>query len=342
MSTSQQTALVTGASGFLGTHLVRKLVAEGWHVRALLRPSSSDRFLRGFDYEPVYGDVTDAASLLRAIPEHADAVFHVAASTNLWRPRNDEQFQVNVVGARNLVEAALARRVRRLVHTSSTAAFGPEDGDVLRECQESRGERHWVNYFRTKRLAELEVHSGIERGLDAVILNPGNVLGPFDTHNWSRLLRLVRRGTLPAMLPGAAPWAHVRSVTNMQLAAFERGRTGHHYLLGEVSASYAELGQELIRVSGAGKLPIAAPRQLLRALARFNELVSLLSGRAPDLTPESVHLASLRYSCDTSKARSELGYRETTLRQMVEDTFAWMVTEEPAALPRYQDLPGSA
>jgi nucleoside-diphosphate-sugar epimerase len=321
-----RTAFVTGATGFVGINLVRELRARGWRVRALRRANADVSPLDGVDVEWVEGDVTDRPSVFQAMPHAPDAVFHVAASTSMWRLRDDEQYAVNVLGTDNVVDAALWRRARRFIHTSSVAAFGPRDGDVLREDQPSRAADHWVNYFRTKWLAERQVESAVRAGLDAVILNPGNILGPYELHNWSRFLGLVARGRLLRMLPGAAPWSHVRSVVDMHLAAFERGRSGHRYLLGSVTASYAEVAAELHRLVGGKRPPGPAPRWLFAFTSRVAELLSHVTRRSPQITPAAAHLTSLRYACDCAKAQAELGYRETSLREMVADTHAWMVS----------------
>lgn len=328
-----RTAFVTGATGFVGINLVRELCARGWQVRALRRAEADVSPLAGVDIEWVDGDVRDRAAVFRAMPAAPDAVFHVAASTNMWRLRDEEQYAVNVVGTGNVVDAALWRQARRFVHTSSVAAFGPRDGDVLREDQPSRAADHWVSYFRTKWLAERQVEDGVRRGLDAVILNPGNILGPYELRNWSRFLRLVASGGLLGMLPGAAPWSHVRSIVDMHLAAFERGRTGHRYLLGAVTASYAEVAAELHRLVGGKRPPRAAPPWLLALTSRVAELLSFVTRRSPQITPASAHLTSIRYACDCAKAVAELGYQEATLGEMVRDTHAWMAAGCPKLPP---------
>ena len=321
------TAFVTGATGFVGLNLVDRLVRDGWDVTALHRASSDLTYLQRFAPGLAVGDVVDADSVLAAMPKGVDAVFHLAASTNLWAVNNSEQTRINVAGTRNVVRAALERGAKRFVHTSSIAAYAPEAGTVLREDTPSRAADHRANYFRTKWLAEQEVRAGIEKGLDAVILNPGNILGPYELHNWSKLFALVKTGKLPGVFPGAPVWCHVKSVVDAQVAAAERGRKGENYLLGSVHASYLELTKIIVELTG-GKTPSkAAPAALLRAMARVSYWVSLITRKEPDMTPEVVDLGVLDFACDCSKAENELGYREVSLEKMAQDTYEWLVSE---------------
>src|SRR5205823_14836825 len=136
------------------------------------------------------GDITDAASLRAAMAEDIDVVFHVAGNTNLWSRRNAQQTRENVEGTRNVVEAALARRAKKLVLTSSIAAHGEQSGE-LTEATKSTAARSWINYQRSKWLAEEEARKGIRAGLPAVILNPGAIIGRYDTGGWARLFFLL-------------------------------------------------------------------------------------------------------------------------------------------------------
>lgn len=321
------TAFVTGATGFVGLNLVDRLVRDGWDVTALHRASSDLTYLQRFAPGLAVGDVVEADSVLAAMPKDVDAVFHVAASTSFWAVNNSEQTRINVAGTRNVVRAALERGAKRFVHTSSVAAYAPESGTVLREDTPSRAADHGINYSRTKWLAEQEVRAGIEKGLDAVILNPANILGPYELHNWSTLFVLVKTGKLPGVFPGAAGWCHVKSVVDAHVTAAERGSTGENYLLGSVHASYLELTKIIVELTG-GKAPSkAAPEALLRAFARLTYWVSLITRKEPDVTPELVDVGVIDFACDCSKAENELGYQEVPLQEMARDTYDWMVSE---------------
>lgn len=321
---SPLTAFVTGGTGFIGLNLVEQLIAEGWRVVALHRPRSDPQPLRKLGADLAEGDILDRASLERALPEETDAVFHVAGNTSLWAPANARQTRENVDGTRNMAGVALARGVRRMIHTSTVNVYGFQDGRVT-EDSPRLGRNSWINYFRSKALAEDEVRSAIEHGLDAVILNPAAVVGPYDAGNWSRLFTLIHERRLPGVPSGAASFAHSREVVRAHVAAFEKGRRGENYLLGGADATYLEVA----RVVGAltdRKVPRrAAPDLLLRVVGRVNHLRSLVTRREPDLSPESVALVTKRVLCSSEKAERELGFRPVSLRTMLEDCHRWMV-----------------
>jgi nucleoside-diphosphate-sugar epimerase len=319
-------AFVTGGTGFVGLNLIQQLRSRHWDVTACHRQSSNLELIRRFGPRLVVADVVDPRALLAAMPERPDAVFHLAASVNFWTPKNDEQTRVNVEGTRNVVEAALERKAQRFIHMSSLAAWGPSDGDVIDETSPSRAPGHPVNYFRTKWLSEQEVQRGIERGLKAVIINPANILGPYDPNTWSRAFTLVKQGKLPFAPPGSAPWCHVQEVARALLEAVERGGIGERYLLAGTQASYRELFQIVCELLGQ-KPPRVAPRWLLVALAALRDRTSRITGREPEITPDMARVLSSSFEVRSSKAERELGFRSVPFRQMVEDTFEWMRAE---------------
>ena len=319
-------AFVTGATGFVGLNLVEELVAQGWRVIALHRAGSEMKYLQRMDAERVIGDIAYADSVRRAMPQGVDAVFHVAGDTNLWSRRNAAQDRINIDGTRNVVDAALERRARRFVHTSSISAYGLQRGR-LDERTPQLGKYSTVNYNRSKHLAEEAVRAGVARGLDAVILNPGAILGRYDTRNYARLVSLVAAGRLPGVPPGALPFCHVREVAKAHVAAFEYGRKGENYLLGGTDASFVELVREIGAALGKPVPARPTPAWVLRLLGALGALRGALSGTEPTLTPDTVRQATRELTCDCSKAVRELGYRTVPLREMVGDCVTWMTAE---------------
>lgn len=321
-----RTAFVTGATGFVGLNLVEALLAQGWQVLALHRAGSELKHLQRMNAQRVLGDVTDAESVRRALPEAVDAVFHVAGDVSLWSRRNAAQDRINIEGTRNVVAAALARRARRFLHTSSISAYGLQRGR-LDERTPQLGKYSTVNYNRSKHLAEEEVRTGMARGLDAVILNPGAILGPYDTRGYARLVKMIAAGTLPGVPPGALPFCDVREVAKAHVAAFERGRGGENYLLAGTDASFLELIREIGAALGKPVPSRATPAWVLRLLGAFGALRGALTGTEPRLTPEMARQAARELTCDCSKAERELGYRAVPLREMVAGCVAWMSAE---------------
>jgi nucleoside-diphosphate-sugar epimerase len=225
-----------------------------------------------------------------------------------------------------VVRAAIARRARKLVHTSSVGAYGHHHERVV-ETTPSNAATSWINYIRTKRAAELEVLKGVAEGLDAVIINPPHIVGPHDRRNWSRLFRLVRDGKLPGVPPGAGSWCHVREVARAHIAAAGRGRTGEQYLLGGVDATFLETLQAIGRLVGKPVPKKPLPAFVLKSVALVNEVVSHVTRKEPDITPEGAALVCERILTDCGKAVRELGYKPVPLETMLADCWEWMQGE---------------
>ena len=326
MAAVPRTAFVTGATGFVGLNLVEELLAQGWRVIALHRKDSDLKYLRRLPAVRAVGDVTDAASVRRAMPQDVDAVFHVAGDTGLWSQRDAEQERINVGGTRNVVGAALERRARRFVHTSSISAYGLHRIRID-EGAEQRGASSRVGYERSKFRAEEAVRAGIERGLDAVILNPAGIVGRYDTRGYARFVTLVASGRLPGVPPGSRSLCCARDVARAHIAAAERGRKGENYLLGGTDASYLDLVREIGAALGRRVPSRPTPAWALRALGAFGALQSALTGKRPTLTPEVVRMVTADVTCDCTKAMAELGYRAVPLGEMVRECVDWLAAE---------------
>jgi nucleoside-diphosphate-sugar epimerase len=321
-----KTAFVSGGAGFLGLNLVEKLVAARWSVVVFDRAVGGAAALGEPAVRCVEGDVTDVASCRSAIPEGVDALFHLAADTSHWRRGDARQTRVNVDGTRSIVSAAIERRVRRFVHTSSIAAYGFQPGRISEETRSTALDAS-INYFRSKRLGEIEVERGIERGLDAVILNPANIVGAYDRGGWSRFFELIERGRLPGVPPGRASFCHAREVAAAHVSAWERGRCGHHYLLGGADASFLELVQTIGELMGSPTPSRTTPAWLSKLAGHLSLWGSSLTGREPDLTPEKATLLSNELVCSSHKAEQELGYRPVPLETMLADCHHWLLEQ---------------
>jgi dihydroflavonol-4-reductase len=322
-ATGPRRAFVTGGTGFIGLNLIEQLAAAGWRITALHRRTSDLSMIRRFAVDLVEGDLTDPASLCDAIPKSVDAVFHVAADTSVWARHNERQTRINVDGTRNLVAAALTAGAQRFVHTSTWNVYGLEQGEIS-EASRQEGGRSWINYNRTKFLAEEEVRAGIAHGLDAVILNPTHVLGRYDRRGWARLIIAAHERWLPGVPPGAGTFCHAEAVARAQIAAAERGRIGQNYLLGGVDASFVELFRVINQVTGA-KVPLRPlPPLLLQAAARIDTALAVLTGREPEATREGVAIVCARARVVSNLAERELGYGPSTLPAMVQDSWQWL------------------
>ncbi|HEY6619543.1 MAG TPA: NAD-dependent epimerase/dehydratase family protein [Steroidobacteraceae bacterium] len=321
-----RTAFVTGGTGFVGLNLVKELMIRGWDVTALHRPSSDLKLLKRFRPKLAVGELSDPAALLAAIPQGTDTVFHVAGNTNMWRGGNAQQTRDNVDGTRNIVEAALARRVRRLVVTSSISAYGPVDGEITEETP-SRAATSRVNYQRTKWQAQELARAAIPKGLEVVIMQPGAIMGAYDIGTWSRLFVMVRDDKLPGVPPCLLTFTHVREVVAAHIAAAHKGQNGGAYLLGGENRSMMELVKEIAALVGKPAPGKETSMALLRGMAVLGDFASRFTGKEPPITPEMASLMSRRVSTASAKAHRELGYKVTPLKGMVKDCYDWMAAE---------------
>lgn len=323
-----KTAFVTGGAGFLGLNLLEILMESNWRITVFDLAPLPGAFA-GYQYlTQVPGDITNSASCEDAMPNETDAVFHLAGDTNHWQLANQRQTEINVIGTCNLVNASLAKRAGRFIYTSSISAFGFQPGGrQITEDTESTAEGYWINYFHTKRLAELEVRKGIENGLDAVILNPANIIGPYDFSGFSRFFPMIKNNKLAGVPPGSATFCDVREVAKAHLSAFERGRKSHSYLLGGADATWLEFVNEIGRLLGKKTPAKATPAFVLKLLGRISFWVSMLTRRDPDVTPEKALLVSSDLICSSAKAIGELNYQPVALSKMLQDCYQWLMKE---------------
>jgi nucleoside-diphosphate-sugar epimerase len=321
-----KTAFVTGGTGFVGMNLVNELLRQGWSVTCLHRPDSNLKYLGQLPVERRVGDLHDAGSLLAAIPEGVATVFHVAGDTSAWSRFDAAQSATNVAGTRNVVEAALARRARRLVLTSTASAYGRQTRP-LSESSPSTAEHSWINYERSKWLSEQEVRRAGAQGLDYVIVQPCAVFGPYDRSVWGNVFKVIRDGKMPALPPGALPINHSGEVARAHVAAAERGRAGENYILNGDREPLARIFREMARVQGIELRAKVLPKLVFKAMGHIAGRVAALTGKAPDMTPEMADLLCRDTAVVTDKAERELGYRRVPLEQCIADSYAWLKAE---------------
>lgn len=319
---------ITGGNGFIGSQLAAALSERGHLVRVLVRPSCDLTNLRSLTVEHCPGDVRDLDSLLRAF-DSCELVFHTAAVVSFWKPLYQLQHEVNVLGTRNVVTAARRTGVRRLVHTSSIAALGhPVDGLLADETNAFNWDGSVAGYKRSKYEGELEIRQGIERGLDAVIVNPAVVIGPGDIHfNGGDFIRSVARGFVPFYIHGGGNIAFVEDVVRGHINAAEKGRTGERYILGGENLTHRQIFQTIAQIIGKPAPRIPIPVAVVKAAARILDMIGTVIGKKPLLTPELVAGAGLHNWYSTAKAERELGYTITPFRTAVQRTYDWYKSE---------------
>lgn len=326
-------AFVTGATGFLGVNLIEELTREGWQVVALHRKTSDLRPLVRLNVTLKEGDVTDIASLERALPEGVDAVFHLAGAVGFFGPkRYEEQRRTNVDGTRNMVEVALKKKPRRFIHTSTVLVYDYSNPGRITEETPMNGQGSRLNYIRTKALADGEVQKGVDQGLDAVILHASAMFGAYDVSTWSRLFREIQEGTRHPVPPGKTSWCHARAVARAHIQAFHKGRSGEHYILGGPDATIFEMVQEIGKLLDRPIPGLVLPGWLFRFIGRLESAISLITGKEPLLTPDLIDMLTRTILLNSEKAQRELGYVASSLEEMLVDCYEWMVRE--GLLPR--------
>ncbi len=320
-------ALVTGGTGFVGSHVVRALVDDGASVRVLARAGSDRRALAGLPVEIVTGDLAEPGSLTGAL-SGVEVLYHVAADYRLWAPDPAVLYLVNVEGTRALLRAAEAAGVARVVYTSSVGALGlPPDGRPGTETTPVRLEDMVGDYKRSKFLGEREAEAAAARGLPVVIVNPSAPVGPWD---WKptptgRMLVDYLRGRMPAYLDTGLNLVHVRDVARGHLLAAARGRAGERYILGHAEGNLGlrAIFERLAPYTGVPAPRVRLPYRAALALAGGAELVARLSGTEPLVAKTAVRMAAKRMFFDPSRAVRELGLPQTPVDQALRDAVDW-------------------
>lgn len=319
--------LVTGASGCVGSALVRKLIAAAHQVRVLLRPTSDLRNIEGLPVEVALGDLADKNSLERAL-EGCNALYHAAADYRLWARHPQQLYQSNVAGTVNIMQAALKAGVERIVYTSSVATLGlhadgtPADENTPVTLNDMIG-----HYKRSKFLAEAEVKRMIDgQGLPAVIVNPSTPVGPRDIRPTptGRMVLDAACGRTPAYVDTGLNLVHVDDVAQGHLLAFERGVVGERYILGGRNMTLQEILTEIARISGQKPPRVKLPHNLVLPIAYLSEAWAwLTNGPEPRATVDGVRLSKKYMFFSIEKARRELGFNPRPVEEALKDAVEW-------------------
>lgn len=320
-------ALVTGGTGFLGANLAAYLLQQGWAVRILRRATSSLKAVEDLDVEHAIGDVLEPESL-RAAMVGCDVVFHTAAISAYWRTPAEQILKVNVEGTSNVLTAAQAMNIQRVVLTSSLAALGvPEPGTLLTEDHPFNLPPGRFLYGYSKAMAEAIAQVFVEQGLEVVIVNPSVILGPRDVHQISGSLLLeMARGRVPALPPGGVNVVAVEDAVRGHVLALKRGRPGERYILGGENLTYRELADQIAEVIGVPAPRWVLPPRVVKGLAMLARAAGFLGVPLP-IGADQLWLSAHFIWCDGRKAEAELGYRpEIPVREAIRRAWEWYQT----------------
>jgi dihydroflavonol-4-reductase len=326
-------ALVTGATGFVGSAVARRLLRDGHQVRVLARAGSDRRNLQGLAVEVVEGDLTRPASLLPAC-DGCDALFHVAADYRLWAPDPNDLYRANVEGTRAILAAAKAAGVPRIVYTSSVAVLGiPKDGTPGSETTPVTVDDMIGHYKRSKFLAEEVAREFAADGLPVVIVNPSTPIGPHDIKPTptGRVVRDAMLGKLPAYVDTGLNIVHVEDVAEGHWLAFERGVVGERYVLGGYNLSLRDVLTEIADIAGRSPPKVRLPHAVVMPIAYMSEAWARLTGMNPIATVEEVRMSKKRMFFTSAKAERELGYSARPARKALEDAVRWFQSMQQQA-----------
>jgi dihydroflavonol-4-reductase len=313
--------LVTGASGFIGSHLARALAGRGDELCLLVRRGSSLDHLADLEFERVTGDITDRRAVRRAMKE-AQHVFHVAGSTSMHRAQRQRVFEVNVTGTRNVVEEAMRAGVEQVVHTSSASAVGPaRPGGTADEGQPFAAGHLGIAYVNSKHEAEVEAMRAAARGLRLIVVNPTFVLGPDDPSGTSNaLVKRVMLRQIPFYVDGGLNIVDVRDVAQGHLLAARKGKVGERYILGGRNFTLGRLFADIGRISGVPPPPVkVSPRLTNPAVAAARRV-----GFPVPVSEDELRSAEQWWTYRSTKARKELGFKPRPHEETLEDTVHWL------------------
>jgi dihydroflavonol-4-reductase len=323
-------AFVTGATGFLGSHVARVLAEQGAELRLLVRPNSNLRNLEGLNADRVIGDLRDPASIEKSL-SGCHALFHVAADYRLWVRDPDEMYRANVEGTRSLLEAARKQGVRRIVYTSSVATMGftsgskTKSGSMADESSPVSLADMIGHYKRSKFMAEQVAVKAARSGADVVVVNPTTPIGERDikpTPTGRIVVDFLKR-KFPAYVETGLNLVDATECARGHIQALEKGRSGERYILGGENLTLKQILDRLAAITGLKSPSVKLPYFFALATGVVDEMVTgRLLGREPRATIDAVRMGRKMMFVSSAKAERELGWRtvpvEGALRRSVE------------------------
>ena len=321
--------LVTGAPGFLGSHVARQLVARGDTVRVLVRPSSSNRAISDLSLDYVTGDLRDLASLGRAM-RGVERVFHVAADYRLWAKKPQDIYDSNVGGTKNLLLAAKQAGVLQLIYTSTVATIAvdrPQGSGLPNEFTDAKLDEMIGHYKRSKWMAEQEVLRAAKEGAPIIVAMPTTPVGAWD---WKptptgKIVLDFLNGKMPGYVDTGLNFVGVEDCAAGHLLVAEKGKPGERYLLGAENLTLKGLLDLLAEITGLGAPTMKIPHGVALGVAYLESAFSRLVGKEPQIPVEGVKIAQHRMFVDTSRAQRELGFKPGSVRSALQGAAQWYV-----------------
>jgi dihydroflavonol-4-reductase len=317
--------IVTGATGHIGNVLVRQLLARDEEVRAIIPPAEDITPVRELKVDIVEGDVCNIDSLIMAFKD-SEIVYHLAGIISILSGRSKLLYEVNVVGTQNVIKACMLTGIKRLVYTSSIHAIAePPHGTMIDETLPCNPDRVPNGYGASKARSTLDVLEGVERGLNAVIVHPTGVIGPFDYRisEMGQLILDFANNKLKVYIDGAYDFVDVRDVASGIILAGEKGQSGARYILSGEQISVHQLMLMLQEISKIKAPSFKVPVWLARIAARFSPLYYQLTQKTPRFTTYSIDVLRSNSQVCSDKARQQLGFTTRSIKQSLSDAISW-------------------
>lgn len=314
---------VTGASGHIGNCLVRELIYKGARVKVLVHNFEND--LAQMDVEMIRGNILEVESL-KKLCEGVDVVFHLAAKIALDNRQSEQVYAVNVTGTKNIIEASKSACIKKFIHFSSIDAFQNIPSEMVTDENQPLTESEKAIYAFTKAEGERVVMNAVKEGLDAVVLSPTAVIGPFDFREsfLGRALVKIYQNKLPMLISGGYNWVDVRDVAKTAIQSVESGRKGEKYILSGNFCSLKELSEMAGIISGKRTPKLLAPVYLAKLAFPILQFYYSITKEKPIYTRQSLDLLiNSPKNISSEKARNELDYKPRPLEQTLRDTFNW-------------------
>ena len=319
-------AVLTGATGFVGSHVARALAEQGADLRLLVRANSNTKNIDDVKADRVTGDLRDPASLEKGIAG-CDVVFHVAADYRLWVRDPDEMYRANVEGTRAILEAARKNRVRRVVYTSSVATMGfTSNGQPADEDSPVSLDKMIGPYKRSKFMAEQVAIEAARAGQDVVIVNPSTPVGERDIKPTptGRIVVDFLKKKFPAYVDTGLNLVDVRECARGHIAALEKGRSGERYILGGENLTLKQILDKLAAITGLSSPKIRVPYVLALATGVVDEIVTgRIRGREPRATIDAVRMGRKKMFVSSAKAERELGWKRVPVDHALRRAADW-------------------
>jgi dihydroflavonol-4-reductase len=317
--------LVTGATGFIGSAIVRELIRDGEDARVLIRKTSNTRNIDNLDVERAYGDIRDGDSMRKAL-KGCDTLYYTAAHFAHWTPDKKLPYEINVEGTKTSLNAALDAGVERVVYTSTNNTMGAHGADIpANESAEFNHQDTGDNYSISKYLGEIEAKKFVAKGLPIVIVNPTIVIGAHDikpTPSGKMIIDIANKD-MPGYIEGGVNIIDVEDVARGHILAAKKGRVGERYLFGNENMSVSDYFRLISEVAGVKPPKIKIPYYLAIALGYMFELGAYITKKPPVTTASEVKIGRKYEFYDCSKAVKELGLPQTPIRASIERAVNW-------------------